>query len=169
MTDTEEYLKKLRTRYRRFFTVDQVIWGFYAASALLPAWGLLTYPANRLFHASAIPLILLVAFFGYASNTMLKQDNPSGRTLGFFVTGSLVITRAALLLYVLTLATKETGGITSELLWGLATPASWVVFLVGFYRLAYHLSAHFYVRVFVNNASNLAFDRTQFHSAPPCQ
>ena len=146
-------MRRLRRRYRTFFTVDQIVWVLYAVSALVPAWGLLTYPQGKLFHATGMILIVSVACLGYSSNRMLKRNSPKGKTVGFAATALLFVSRIGILWYGMVLATRSLSMDWREIDWfgDLGVLGAWVIFVVGFYRLLYHISAHFYVRLFIEN------------------
>jgi hypothetical protein len=149
MDNREAYLQSLKRRYWRFFTIDQIVWALYAASALVPAWGLLTYTEGKLFHATGIIAILSVAFLGYFGNCMLKRNNPTGRLVGYAATGLLLVSRVGILFYGLVLAKRSVEGVEIDWFGDLGILFAWVVCIVGFYRLLYHISAHFYVSLFI--------------------
>ncbi len=166
-----EYLRRLRRRYRTFFTIDQIVWVVYAASALVPAWGLLTYPQGKLFHATAIILIVSVALLGFSGNRMLKRNNPNGKRVGFAVTALLLLSRVGLLLYGIVMAARSLSIDWSEIDWSgdIGILAAWVVFVVGFYRLLYHISAHYYVRLFIQNVEQTGSTEPGESASVPCR
>src|SRR5262245_15503960 len=110
MDDPEAYLKRLRRRYRTFFTVDQIVWVLYALSWLVPALVVLTYPQGKMFHATGMILVVSVACLGYSSNRMLKRNNPKGKTVGVVATALLFVSRIGILWYAMVLA-KRAGSI----------------------------------------------------------
>ena len=144
---------RLRRRYRTFFTVDQIVWVLYAATALVPAWGLLTYPQGKPFSAIGMILIASVACLGYSGNSMLKRNNPKGKAVGLAASALLFVSRVGILWYAIIMAKRSFSMEWSDIDWfgDLGILTAWAVFIVGFYRLAYHISAHCYVRLFIEN------------------
>jgi len=153
MHDPTAYLKRLRRRYRRFFIVDQIVWVLYGMSAVLPAWGLLNYPGGKLFHATGMILIVSVASLGFWSNRMLLRNNPNGKTVGLVTTTLLLASRIGMLWYAIVVAARSLSMHWSDIdLFGdVVIATTWILAIVGFYRLLHHISAHFYVKLFIEN------------------
>ncbi len=167
--DPKDYLDKLRKRYRRLFLFDQWLCVIYGLTALLPLWALFTIENSKVFHLTGFLIISVVAVIGYMGSKMLRQENEKGKIIGYTTTALTLITRFVYILWGSIIIHKrlsdelkialdlnrefkiDYGMIFSSLL---ISPLIYLLFFWGFYRLIYHISVHWYVRLFVIGLPN---------------
>jgi len=168
MRTLEAEFETLRRRYRRMLGLDRVLCTIYCVTAGIPLYGLLTRPEARVFHTVAALVILAVGIAGILIDTRMLQRKIARELPAYAVTLGFVVSRAALCVWAIFIVRTQiadwavlqvpgSGGpgspmpMTEAIVVGLETlfspPLAWVGFVVAFYRLLYHISVHFFLRL----------------------
>ncbi|MCH6258417.1 hypothetical protein MLD52_17790 [Puniceicoccaceae bacterium K14] len=118
---------------------------------------------NKAFHLFGAASTLTVAFIGFRANQALRNENRKGRRLGYLATLLFVVFRLLTGAYAMWAITRSFELFNFGFLSNLVIPIFYFVFFFGVYRGIYHMSAHYYVRIFIENGlSNMAIETTVY-------
>jgi hypothetical protein len=168
MKTPEAELKTLSRRYRRVLGFDRTLCAIYCVTAGVPLYGLLTRPETGAFHTIAALVILAVGIAGVLIDTRMLQRKIASEWPAYAVTLGFVLSRAVLFVWAISIVrtriadsavlqmpgSGESGSpmpmseaIVAALEFLFSPPLVWVGFLAAFYRLLYHISVHFFLRL----------------------
>lgn len=151
-------LQQLELRYRRLIRFDRALWVIYAASALIPAYFLVTLSDARVFHAFSALTITSVGWFGWVIDTRLLQGRMKNKSAPYAVSAAFILSRigiaCAASYFLLTQYIDLLGvGWTWSMYWRAlsgffsAPFVPYLIFVAACYRLMFHLSVHFLLKI----------------------
>ena len=158
-------LTPLLCRYRRLLKFDRIICLVYCATAAVPLYGLFTARSEWGFHITGTLFILLIGIAGVTVDGLVLNQSPRAETKSYFVTIGFVASRLILAVWAVAIthaqlnrafaAQLETepqaftladlASATSQAV--LSPPVVGLAFILGTYRVIYHIAVHFYLRL----------------------
>ena len=149
MEDIETYLTKLRKRYRRFFAFDRVLCISLGLSSVFSLYGFFNYDSSKGFYLAGAASAVLVSYLGFRANQLLLKEEKKGRKIGYLATSLFAFSGISAPIYLMWVIYKPIGGFDIDIIWSIGPVTSYFLFFVGAYRGLYHLSAHNYVKIFI--------------------
>jgi hypothetical protein len=149
---------RLELRYRRLLRFDRALWIVYAATAIIPAYFLISSSYARAFHVFGVIAILAVAWFGWTVDSRILDGRTKKEATAYGVTVSFILSRVAILGAGAVLVGSEVAGLfgvpmSANIYWGalleilIAPPVTYLLFFASIYRLIYHVAVHFLLKI----------------------
>ena len=158
-------LTPLLCRYRRLLKFDRIICLVYCATTTFPLYGLFTTRSEWGFYITGTLFILLIGIAGITVDGLVLNQSPRAEAKSYFVTIGFVVSRLILAVWAVAIthaqlirafaAQLETepqvftfADLASSTIHAvLSPPVVGLAFILGTYRVIYHIAVHFYLRL----------------------